>query len=157
MPDIHERMAEIAEGIFGTEADPDQIPITDESRAKLDTLTPHWFRHRLDESGEPIAWVVVVPTDRDLAEAFLRGEIPERALLDRAEPRERYDALYLCAAITVPGHRRKGLATTLFQEALEAIPHTEDCLLFTWLYSEDGRTAFASAERKLGRPIRART
>lgn len=156
MEPAYERMAAIAEEIFGTEADPDQISITDESRAKLDSLTPHWCSDRFDEDGEPVAWVVVVPTTKEIAHRFLDGSITERELLEQTQPQERYEALYLCAAVTMPAYRRQGLATSLFQEAIDAIPHTEDCLLFAWTYSDDGRNALNGIARGLGRPVMIR-
>lgn len=70
------------------------------------------------ENGEPISWVVTLPTTNDLASKFLEGRISERQLLTMTETQNEYDALYLCAAFTIPGFRRMGYATELFLKSI---------------------------------------
>ena len=77
-------------------------------RAGLDRLTPDWLVYEADDRGNPITWVIVMPTQRELAERFLRKEVNERELLDLTKPEAKYGALYLCSAITVPEHRGEG-------------------------------------------------
>lgn len=152
-PELEKKMDAIAERIFGTEENPDQIPITVESGEKLDELTSHWIKYRLDEKGDPIAWAVVVPTTRELAESFVYGEITERQLLDLTIPEERYSAIYLCAAITLPEHRRKGLGLQLFEEAIANIPTTDDYVLFVWPVGDGGRELAQKVAQDLGRQL----
>ena len=131
-------MREIAEKIFGTSVDPTQIPITEESADKLNKLTSHWLKYRLDENRNPLSWVVVVPTTKEIAARFLRGEITERQILEEAIPLDKYSALYLCSAITIPENRGKGLASELIKEAIHEIPKTDDYILFAWPYTKEG-------------------
>src|SRR3989344_1845041 len=95
------KMLNIAEKFFGTARDTHQIPITMESFYRLQRLHPKTIVYRL-ESGEPISWVVVLPTQTKLMEKFLTGELDERELLDMTKPQNQYEAIYLCAAFTVP-------------------------------------------------------
>lgn len=143
-------MNTIAEDIFGTDKDPGQIPITRESGEKLERLTPHWIKYRLDNHGEPTAWSVVVPTQLDLMHKFMGGEITEKELLDLTKFQNEYEALYLCAAVTVPQHRRKGYAMETMIEAINSIPHTKDVTLFAWAYSEEGRKLIEKLKVVLG-------
>lgn len=149
-PIIEQKMDSIAESIFRTSRDADQIPVTKESGRKLDKLTPHWIQYELDEKENPISWVVVLPTSLDLMEKFLKGEITERQLLDLTKPQEIYQAIYLCAAITIPKYRRKGLAIKLLKKAIDSIPHTEDTVLFAWPYSKEGAEVIKKLETELG-------
>lgn len=135
---IEQKMSEIAEKIFVTQDDPNQIPITQESKDKLDKLTPHWLKYRLDENNNPIAWVVVVPTTKEIAQRFLNGSITEKQILDETAPMDKYSALYLCSTITIPEHRNKGLATELIKEAIYNISKTDDYILFAWPFSIEG-------------------
>lgn len=139
-------MNAVAESIFGTQQDPDQIPITHESAEKLDTLTPDWWTYKLDENGEPISWIILIPTTKELAKKFLAKEITERQLFEMTQPQEKYSAVYLCSAITVPEHRRKGLAMQLTKEGLDKIPKTDDCLLFSDPFSTEGAAVLEKAK-----------
>ncbi|HXK36697.1 MAG TPA: hypothetical protein VJ553_03900 [Candidatus Paceibacterota bacterium] len=147
---------EIAERIFGTAQDPDQIPINRESLRKLMTLSPESIQHELDDKGDPIAWVVVVPTTRELMEQFLQGKLTERELFDRTEPHAEYDALYLSAAVTVPEHRLRGIARRLFRRAIERIPHAPDAVLFAWPTTDDGRAMAKALAGRFGIEVRLR-
>lgn len=153
-PIIEQKMDLIAESVFGTFRDPNQIPVTKESGRKLDKLTPHWIKYELDEKGNPISWVVVLPTQLNLMKKFLKNEISEKQLLDLTKPQKTYKAIYLCVAITVPEYRRKGLATKLLKEALNLIPHVENVVLFSWPYSKEGGAVIKKLETELGVKIR---
>ncbi|MEK7600341.1 MAG: hypothetical protein AAB463_00050 [Patescibacteria group bacterium] len=152
-PILEQKMDVIAEEIFGTESDPNQIPITQESGEKLDNLTSHWIKYKLDERGDPIAWVVVIPTTRELAKQFVDGDITEKDLLNLTKAQSAYSALYLCAAITLPAHRRKGLALQLFKEAIESISKTEDYILVAWPVRVGGAELAEMVAQKVGHEI----
>ncbi|MBF0385879.1 MAG: hypothetical protein HQL27_08420, partial [Candidatus Omnitrophica bacterium] len=140
---------DIAEQFFGTASDPSQMPITKESFYKLQKLHPKTLVCET-ENGEPISWVVTLPTSKELADKFLRGEINERELLDMTKPQELYEALYLCAAFTIPEHRRKGYSIKMLKEVIDAIPHIEDVKLFAWPYSSEGKLLIEKLGYELG-------
>ena len=156
-PVIEKKMDVIAERIFGTQHDPDQIPITKESGEKLEKLTSSWVKYRLDKNGDPISWVIFVPTTKEIANKFIKGEITERQVLDMTVPQEDYSALYFCAAVTIPEYRRKGLAIELVKEVIHDIPTTSDYLLFAWPYSKEGRSLIEKLEQVLERQIYLRS
>lgn len=150
---ILNKIMRVAEEFFGTASDPEQMPISRESLDKLQSLHPNTFLYKL-KSGEPVSWVVVLPTSKKLAEEFLSGEINERELLGMTEPQEKYEALYLCSAFTVPGERRKGYAAEMIMKAIKNISLTHDALFFAWPFSEEGRMAVKKLETELGAKIR---
>ncbi|MDQ5928639.1 MAG: hypothetical protein QG594_413 [Bacteroidota bacterium] len=143
----------IAEEIFGTENDPDQMPITNESIAKLDKLCSGWLSSELDGNNEPISWAIAMPTQKQLAEDFLNNKITERELLDLTMPADIYDAVYFVSVITVPEHRGKGLGIKVIKQALQNIPLTNDALYFVWPTTDDGKNLFKKFEKDLDREI----
>lgn len=149
---VVEKMMKIAEEFYGTETDLTQIPVGKESGEKLWRLHPNSELAKI-ENGEPLSWVVVVPTDSDLADQFLRGEITERELLNLTEPKDTYEALYLCSAFTIPKERGKGYALALLQEAIEKIPHIPNVKLFAWPYTPEGEGLIKKLENKIGQTI----
>ncbi|MGQ3685658.1 MAG: hypothetical protein ACUBOA_11735 [Candidatus Loosdrechtia sp.] len=144
-----EKMLEITERFFRTANDPNQMPISKKSFCKLLELHPKTVIYKI-ENGEPISWVVVLPTSDELAEKFLKGEINERELLDMTQPQEQYEALYLCAAFTVPEHRRRGYVIRMLEEAIDSIPHTANVKLFSWPYSKEGRLVVEKLSKVMG-------
>lgn len=144
----------IAEEIFGTENDPDQIPITNESIAKLDKLCSGWLSSELDGNNEPISWAIVMPTQKQLAQDFLNNKITERELLDLTMSATIYDAVYFVSVITVPEHRGKGLGIKVIKQALQNMPLTNDALYFVWPTSDEGMNLVKKIEAELGREIR---
>ncbi len=145
-------MNKIAEEIFDTAVNPEQIPINDESRKKLDALTPYWLTYKL-EGGEPISWVIVIPTTKDLMTKFLAKEITEKELMNLTRQGSIFDALYLCSAITVPEHRGQGLAISLLKEAINNFHLGEGFALFAWPTTEDGFKIVNRLEADLNKKI----
>ena len=152
-PVLEQKMDEIAERIFGTQKDPEQIPITKESGEKLEALTPHWIKYKLDGQNNPIAWVMILPTSLELMTEFLEGRINERELLDLTKPQDTYEALYLCAAITVPEYRRRGYAVELLIEGINSIPHDRNVKLFAWPHSSEGEGLIEKIEKLLNTKV----
>jgi hypothetical protein len=146
---ILNKIIAVDEKFFRTTNDSQQIPITKEALDKILQLHSKAFLYKL-ENNEPISWVVVVPTSKDLADKFLNDEISERELLDLSKPQPVYEAIYLCSATTMPEHRRKGYVMKMMKEVILAIPHTEDVKLFAWAYSPEGKSLMEKAARDFG-------
>ena len=149
---ILKKMMTTAERFFGTLNDPEQMQITKDSFYKLQKLHPKTLIYRL-ENGEPVSWAIILPTQTELMDKFLRGEINEQKLLDMTKQQKTYEALYLCSAFTIPEFRRKGYIIEMMKEAINAIPHTDDVKLFAWPYSEEGKLLVEKLVRILGTKI----
>jgi len=154
--ELLEKQMKIAEGIYGTEVDPDQMPINDETMKKLDSLCHGWMETEFDEAGEPISWAVVMPTQKSLAERFLNKEISEKELLDMTEPNSAYDAVYIVSVITVPEHRGKGLGKKVVEKAMSNMPAVEGAIYFAWPTTKEGEGMLKKYVSFLGKEIKIR-
>jgi hypothetical protein len=154
--EIFTKEMRIAEEIYGTETDPDQMPITLETAHKLEGLFSGWLETEFDEAGQPISWAVLMPTQRTLAEEFLRGAITEKELLEKTQPQEIYDALYIVSIITVPEHRGKNLSLKVLERAIARAPLTADALYFTWPTTPEGKGAIKKYAASFEREIKMR-
>ena len=153
---ILEKTLAIAEQFFGSQEHPDYIPITKESAQKFERLNPNFMVYKLKD-GEPISWILVLPTSLNLMNQFIKGDINERQLLDLTQPETKYEALYLCSAFTVPEYRRHGYVLEMFKEAIEKISHTENFTLFAWPVTQEGKELSIKLESILGHKILLRS
>ena len=147
---ISGKTIKIAESFFGTQHDPEQIPINKESHEKLLSLNKNSVLYELDEKGEPVSWVIVIPTTEILMKDFLSSKINEKELFDMTKPGEKYDSLYFCSAFTVPEFRNKGLALKLAESAIRKISGDRSMNIFSWAYSPEGTGLIKKLEDKLG-------
>jgi hypothetical protein len=149
-------MIRLAEEFFDMRNDPEQLSVDAEAMAKLREIHPCTMSEEKDENG-PIAWILVIPTAHALMDAFVRGVINERQLLERTIPGGVYDALYLCSALVLPEHREKGLAWRLTTRAIRAILHDHPIRsLFYWSFSGGGDALAASVAREFVLPLYGR-
>ena len=155
-PEIHEQMMFIAEAIYGTHDDPEQMRICDESWRKLQSISSNCLRYEVDSEGKPISWVLALPTTIELMERFLTRQINEQQILDLTPQLPMYDAVYLLSAITVPEHRRRGLSFQLGLETLQLLPITPNAKLFAYPVSAEGAALTEKFAAFLNRPIATR-
>jgi len=149
-------MIDLADRTFDAKNDPGQLLVTDETVVKLRRLHPATLTEEADENG-PVAWMLVIPTTREVMEEFLRKEIGERELLDRTAAGASYDAVYLCSALVLPEHRHQGRATRLLTEAVRAIRNGHPIEeVFCWAFSAEGERLAQRVARQLGLPLHTR-
>ena len=159
IPDITDILIQIAkqsEEPFSVVADELQMPATPEAFQKLLSLDSNSVIWKLNESGEVVSWIAVVPTSQNLAEKFLNGNITERQLFCMTEYTETYEALYLCAAYTHPEHRRFGYVSEMFKESLSKIRSVIDAQLFAWPITSDGEYLTQNFSRMIQKEIHMR-
>lgn len=152
-----ERMIALADEFFGAKNDPDQISVTEDSMNRLRQLHPGTLTEESDEEG-PLAWILVIPTTRELMEQFISGAINERELLEQTPIGVVYDSLYLCSALVLPEQRGRGLARRLLTRAINTIRQDHPISsLFFWSFSTAGERLAASAARETALPLFRRT
>ncbi len=115
-----DRMVKLAEEFFETRNDPCQISVNEEVLEKLHAIHPASVTQQADEDG-PVAWILVIPTLREIMEKFLSLTINEQQLLDQTPLGAAYDSIYLCSVLVLPEYRGKGLATRLTVKAIQSI------------------------------------
>jgi hypothetical protein len=153
---IYQKMHKVAEDFFGTNDDPDQISITEESNRKLRSIDNDTIMYKVDRNGDPISWIIVIPTSREVMNKFLNKEITERELLEITVEEKSFEALYLCSAFTLPKYRKQGLAKELTLEAVKKFAPNVENELYSYPFSEEGKSALKSLEKELGREIKFR-
>jgi len=151
---MHTFVQDYAERMYGTSADPDQIPINDESYRKITAISPDALLCLEDAQGSLLSWSVCLPTTRELADLFCEGTITEKELFERTPVGITYDALYLCSIITLPEYQRRGYASTLLREGIARFPEA-NTYLCVWAWSKGGR-ALVRFAKKNGYVIYAR-
>jgi len=133
-----ERMIQLAEDVFAVKSDPDQLDVNQDVIQRLQHIHPASVSEQ-DEGSGPVAWIIVIPTTVDLMNSFLTKQISERKLFELTPPNGTYDALYLCSALVLEDHRRKGIARQLTLAAIEQIRKDHPIkALFVWAFSKEG-------------------
>ncbi|AKM84183.1 TPA: hypothetical protein DCZ46_04090 [Candidatus Campbellbacteria bacterium] len=150
---IIKQAREIAESIFKSAEDPNQMPINEESRKKLKKLSDDSLLYKIDEKENLISWVVTIPTSTEIMDKFLAKEINEKELFEQTKPNTEYDALYLCAIVTAPEYRNKGYAKEMTLEAISRFEKTKDLKVFAWPTSKEGLNLARNLEKETGRKI----
>ena len=149
-------MIRLADEVFATRHDPDQLDVDDAVLERLVTIHPDTVSEHDDGNG-PVAWILLIPTTVDLMESFLRKEISERELFDRTEPGKTYDVLYLCSAMVLEEYRRKGIARDLTLRAVTNIRRDHPIrALFVWTFSPEGKAAAQALAQVTGLPLHFR-
>jgi hypothetical protein len=157
MPDDNlKRMIALAEEFFDVKNDPDQIAVDEGTRTRLLSIHPNTMTEVRNEDG-PIVWILVIPTTTDIMEQFLGRRMSERELLQKTAPGNGFEAVYLCSALVLPEHRRKGLARRSAVQAVREIQREHSIKqLFAWTFSPEGERLAVSIARELGLPLRLR-
>jgi len=147
------RMIQLAEEFFGTRNDPSQISVDQNVMSRLKEVHPCTMTEKQTRKG-PISWVLIIPTTEGLMKRFIRKEINERELFKKTPLHIKYNAIYLCSALVLPEHRKKGIAKQLMCKAIKSIKkeHPIDAL-FYWAFSTAGKRLAAAVAKGCGLPL----
>jgi len=133
-----ERMMQLAEDVFASKNDPDQLDVNQQVLERLQLIHPAAVSEYDDGNG-PVAWVIVIPTTVELMNLFLENKISEKELFELTPLDTTYEALYLCSAMVLEEYRRKGIAKRLVMNAIEKICKNHPLkALFVWPFSKEG-------------------
>jgi len=148
-----DRMVQLAEVIFNTREDPDQLDIDDEVLKRFSQIHPFAVAEYSVADG-PVAWVLLLPTTQQLMNRFLNKEISEKELFEMTPLNTKYDALYLCSALVLEEYRRKGITKQLVVNSVNEILKDHDIQsLFFWSFSQEGDKATDSISKAFSLPI----
>jgi len=152
-----ERMIQLADEVFATKSDPDQLDINEEVLDHLRAIHPATVSEYDDGNG-PVAWILLIPTTTELMHRFIKGAITEKELYDLTPLNTSYEALYLCSAMVLEEYRRKGIAKQFTLKAMESICKDHPIkALFVWTFSKEGRLGAEALARITGLPLHYRT
>lgn len=131
-------MIQLADEVFATRNDPDQLDVNEDVIKHLLRLHPSTVTE-YNEGNGPLVWLLAIPTTLDLMKKFIDNTITEKQLLDQTPLDIKYEAIYLCSALVLPEYRRKGIAKRLSIEAIENIRKDHPLkALFVWAFSKEG-------------------
>jgi len=157
MPTNFERMIQLAEEVFATKNDPDQLDVNQEVIERLHKMHPSTLSEYDDGNG-PVAWILLIPTTTELMNRFLESEISEKELFDLTPLETTYEALYLCSAMVLEEYRRKGITKRLALEAIQNIRKDHPLKsLFVWPFSREGDLASETLARLVSLPLYKRS
>lgn len=151
-----ERMLQLADDVFSSKTDPHQLDISESVLDYLRKIHPASVSGQDEENG-PVAWVLVIPTTTQLMNQFLDGKISEKELYHLTPLNKPYDVVYLCSAMVLEEHRRKGIAKKVTLQAIEAIRQDHNIkTLFAWTFTPEGLLATESIARAAGLALKLR-
>ena len=151
-----ERMIQLADEVFATKSDPNQLDINEEVLDHLRKIHPATVSEYDDGHG-PVAWILLIPTTVELMNQFIKGIISEKELYELTPLGTKYEAVYLCSAMVLEEYRRKGIAKQLTHAALEAIRKDHPIKsLFVWTFSKEGLLGAEALARLTSLPLQSR-
>jgi hypothetical protein len=153
MPTNFERMLQLADEVFASRTDPDQIDVNEGVLNHLRRIHPATVSGH-EESDGPVAWVLVIPTTKKLMDNFMKGKISERELYELTPLGIKYETIYLCSAMVLKEYRRRGLAKELTLKAIESIKKDHPIKsLFVWTFSKEGLEGSKAIAKRTGLPL----
>lgn len=152
-----ERMIQLADEVFATKSDPNQLDINEEVLDHLRAIHPATVSEYDDGKG-PVAWILLIPTTTELMNQFIEGSISEKELYELTPLNTKYETLYLCSAMVLEEYRRKGIAKRLTLKAVEAICKDHPIKsLFVWTFSKEGLLSAEALARETKLPLHHRS
>jgi len=148
-----ERMLELAEEVFASKNDPNQLDVNEDVMEQLQRIHPESIAE-YDNGHGPICWIIQIPTTRSLMEQFLANEISEKQLFELTPLNVPYQAVYLCSGMVLEEFRRKGIAKKLAIDALLKIRESHPIeALFVWAFTQDGDIVSESLAKLSALPL----
>ena len=148
-----ERMLQLADEVFATKNDPNQLDVNEEVMEHLQRIHPESIAEYDDGHG-PVCWIIQIPTTRTLMEQFLDNEISEKQLFELTPLDVPYQAVYLCSGMVLEEYRRKGIAKKLAFDALSKIRESHPIeALFVWAFTKEGDVASEALAKLSGLPL----
>ena len=150
------RMIQMVDEFFDARNDPSQLSVDDEVIQDLKNLHPDTLTEKATADG-PVAWMLIIPTTKELMERFITKQINERELYEMTLTQKNFDVIYLCSAFVLPEYRRQGLAKDLAIKAVNSIRRNYRIeALFYWAFSEEGKRLAESISEELSLPLHKR-
>jgi hypothetical protein len=147
------RMRELAEEFFAMHNDPSQLAVNEDTMKRLLKIHPGTLSEKKNKDG-PIAWMLIIPTTKQIMENFITGKINERELLDQTPVGVKYEAIYLCSALVLPEFRGNDIAKKLAYNAVDSIERDHPIkYLFVWSFSKEGEGLAGTIAAKFNLPL----
>ncbi len=151
-----ERMIQLADEVFASRQDINQLDINEEVLEHLRSIHPDTVSE-FDDGNGPVAWLLLIPTTTELMQQFLERKISERQLYELTPLDTTYETLYLCSAMVLEEYRRKGIMKQLALDAIQRICQDHPIqALFVWTFSEEGLLSAQALSHAVMLPLHVR-
>ena len=149
----YERIIQLADEVFSSRTDPDQLNVDENVMEHLQLIHPDTISEYDDGNG-PVCWILCIPTTLDLMTRFIDQKISEKVLYELTPLNTKYEAIYLCSALLLEEFRDKGIAQNLTIKAIESIKidHSIKALFF-WAFSKEGEKLAEKVSGLIGLPL----
>jgi hypothetical protein len=149
----YERIIQLADEVFSSRTDPDQLSIDENVMEHLQLIHPDTMSE-YDNGNGPVCWILCIPTTLDLMTKFIQQKISEKELYELTPLNTKYEAIYLCSALLLEEFRGKGIAQNLAVKAIESIKidHSIKALFF-WAFSQEGEKLAEKLSGLIGLPL----
>lgn len=152
----YQKMFAIIDEVFATRNDPSQLQVDENVMKKLAAIHPATMGEVADEKG-PLIWVLLIPTSRQVMNEFINGKISEREILEKTQPGEGYECIYLCSVSTLKEMRGKGETKKLCLNQINAICKDHPVKnLYVWAFSEAGEKLAECLSTETGLELKKR-
>ena len=149
----YERIIQLADEVFSSRTDPDQLNVDENVMAHLQLIHPDTMSEYDDGNG-PVCWILCIPTTLDLMTKFINQEISERELYESTPLNTKYESIYLCSALLLEEFRGKGIAQSIAVKAIESIKQDHSIkALFFWAFSKEGEKLAEKLSGLIGLPL----
>jgi hypothetical protein len=149
----YERIIQLADEVFSSRTDPDQLNVDENVMAHLQLIHPDTMSEYDDGNG-PVCWILCIPTTLDLMTKFINQEISERELYELTPLNTKYESIYLCSALLLEEFRGKGIAQSIAVKAIESIKQDHSIkALFFWAFSKEGEKLAEKLSGLMGLPL----
>jgi hypothetical protein len=152
-----ERMINLAESAFNAKNDLEQLDVDETVIERLLRIHPATVTEKANADG-PIAWLIMIPTTKELMSRFLAKEISEKELYWLTDVDGTYEAIYLCSAMVLEEFRRTGITKELTINKIKEIKDGHPIsALFVWAFSEEGNLAAEAIAKATNLPLHKRS
>ena len=149
-------MIELADQVFDVRNDPEQLNVTEEVISQLKSIHPATLSEFIEGDG-PVCWILLIPSTLKTMDDFIENKITESELLKSSLNEKNYQAIYLCSALVLPEFRNKGIA---FRSTIDSIKSMQEKFeihyLYSWPFSEEGRSLSEKISATLNLPVKLR-
>ena len=149
----YERIIQLADEVFASRTDPDQLNVDENVMEHLQLIHPNTMSEYDDGNG-PVCWILCIPTTLDLMSKFIDQRISEKELYELTPLNTKYEAIYLCSALLLEEFRGKGIAQNIAVKAIESIKIDHSIkALFYWAFSKEGERLAEKVSGLIGLPL----
>ncbi len=149
----YQRLLELADQLFNTKSDPEQLDVNELVIATLQAISPALV-HEHQIEHEAVAWITLIPSNKSLTEAFIQGALTEKNYFEKSVELAHFDTIYLCSAIVLEEFRHQGIVSQHCKKAIEQMRSKHPIVqLAAWPFTAEGLSCAKAIAHLVGLPL----